>query len=426
MHFYPGVAQYDEPGKPSKRVFVNEDTIRKLDPTFAAKPVFVDHVDEVDPDINKVKDAADGWVIESFFNEADGKHWVKFIVVSRRGEQALQNGFRLSNSYNGQLNGRAGTWNGVTYNEEVVGGEYDHLALVKHPRYEESVVMTPDEFKAYNADLKEELVRIANSKDKEKHQMSKLKFWNRKPAENTADLETLEVTLPKSGRAMTIVQLVNEMDMMEEKKKDNTADPSHMVKLHDGTVCNVGELVEKHKAMSEMQNEEMSTDTTLKPEADPTDVEGDLHNGDEDAGADDADGDMQNEEDADKDKEKVEKKDNLLGFGEEKKDNFVIGTPDPKDLRDMGSRAVGDVKSLMSKDKKQNLSTGTVKGMAARAAGNFSNKRKVENATDKARREHFESIRNAHLEIKKANESKQYESIADGVARGKSRYGSGQ
>lgn len=283
MHFYPGVAQYDEPGKDPYRVFLNEDTLRKMDPSFAGKPIFVEHVDQVDQNLDELRKEADGWVIESFFNSSDGKHWVKFIVVSKHAERAIENGFRLSNAYLPQLNGRAGEWNAVPYQNEVIGGEYEHLAIVKNPRYEESVILTPSEFKAYNENLQIELKRIANSKNKESSTMSRLKFWNRKPVENTTDFENLSVTLPKCGKEMSIVQLVNAMDEMEEKKKENMADPMGMVKMHDGKMCNVGELVEKYKDLSmKKENEEISTESDLSPESVPLDVEGDMQNAEED------------------------------------------------------------------------------------------------------------------------------------------------
>lgn len=249
MHFYPGLAQYDEDKDKSFKIFLNENVLRKMDPTFAGKPIFVEHVEEVDPNIDQLRKEADGWVVESFFNEADGKHWVKMVIISERADRAIKNGYRLSNAYNPKLNGKAGLWNNIPYNDEVVDGEYEHLAIVKEPRYAESIIMTPDEFKAYNENLKIELDRIANSQPTEKKNMlSKLKFWNKKPVENSVDIENLSVTLPKCGLEFSISQIVNAMDEMEMKKKEKK------------------------------ENKSLSTETDLKPEKVKLDVEGDLHN----------------------------------------------------------------------------------------------------------------------------------------------------
>lgn len=220
MHFYPGLAQYSEPNKEAFKIFLNEDTLRKMDPSFAGKPIFVEHVNEVDSNLDNLRKEADGWVVESFYNSVDGKHWVKMVIVSDRAERAIKNGFRLSNAYVPRLNGKAGQWNGIDYQNEVIDGTYEHLAIVNNPRYDESVIMTPEEFKMYNENLQIELKRIANSKSKEKESMmSKLKFWNKKPVENSIDVENLSVTLPKSGKEFSIFQIVNAMDEMEMKKK---------------------------------------------------------------------------------------------------------------------------------------------------------------------------------------------------------------
>lgn len=217
MHFYPGVAEYREPGKGTFRVFLNETTIRSMGPTFAGRPVFVRHVDDVERNVDELRKDADGWVIESFFNDADGKHWVKFLVVSEAGMKAVGDGFKLSNAYIPTRMGKGGEWNAVSYDKEILAGEYEHLALVDNPRYAESVVMTPDQFKAYNDRLRDELKRLENSKD-EKGTGMKLDFFKRAKLENSKDMEGVEVVLPKSGRTALISTLVNELDAIEVKK----------------------------------------------------------------------------------------------------------------------------------------------------------------------------------------------------------------
>jgi hypothetical protein len=249
MHFYPGIAGYNEPKKGDFKIFLNEDVLRKMDSSFAGKPIFVEHVDEVDPNIDQLRKEADGWVVESFFNAADGKHWCKMVIVSERAERAIKNGYKLSNAYIPQLNGKSGVWNGIDYQNEVVDGEYEHLAIVQNPRYAESIIMTPEEFKSYNENLKIELSRISNSQPKEKSMLSKMKFWNRKPVENSIDLENVSVTLPKSGKEFSIFQIVNAMDEMEMKKKEN-----------------------------KKENKEEDVEEELEEKKKKVDVEGDLHN----------------------------------------------------------------------------------------------------------------------------------------------------
>lgn len=247
LHMAPGVAEYREPGKEPYRVFVNEDTIKKMDKSYAGKPVFVRHVNEVV--LENLQLDADGYVFDSFYNKADGKHWCRFIVVSDKGHDAIAKGWRLSNAYVPQLGGVRGQWHGVDYDREVVDGEYEHLAIVPNPRYDESVVLTPEQFKAYNSQKEAELIRLANSK--EETTKMKFKLFKRAPVENSADLEGVEVTLPKSGKTRTIEQLVNEVDEYELKMKEPQMANGDSMVDYGGEQMSVNSLLEKHKSLQD-------------------------------------------------------------------------------------------------------------------------------------------------------------------------------
>lgn len=251
-----------------------------MDPSFAGKPIFVDHVDKVDPKLDNLKDEADGWVIESFFNAADGKHWVKFIMVSEAGEIAVKRGMKLSNAYRPTTFKEGGLWNGVSYAREITSGEYEHLAIVNNPRYEESVIMTPEQFKEYNEKNILELKKLSNSK--EKGMSMKFNFFKRTKVENAIDPE-LQVVLPKSGKEKTISQIINDADDKEMDMNSGLADMSHKVKMHDGSYMNVGDLMEKHKAlcdeleaMKKPKEDSMEEESELKVEKAPVDSESDV------------------------------------------------------------------------------------------------------------------------------------------------------
>ncbi len=305
LHFYPGIAQYEEPGKEAFRVFLNEDTLRAMDPSFAGRPVFVLHVDEVEPRLDELRKEADGWVVESFYNAADGKHWSKFIVVSDKGNQAVDRGLKLSNCYIAKQYGPGGTWNGLSYDKEIVQAEYEHLAIVPNPRYEESIIMTPDEFKSYNEQKILELKKLSNNastasaspaKDTKSQGETTMKFsfFKRAKVENTADLECMSVLLPKSQKEITLSKLINAADEMamkekekpEDKKKDSGARgggymdadasegdklrmalPEHHVDV-DGEKMPVGELVKRYKdAVSAMKAMKDASDEADADEA---------------------------------------------------------------------------------------------------------------------------------------------------------------
>lgn len=315
MHFYPGVAQYDQAGQDPLVVYLNEKTIREMGPTFAGCPIYVQHVDDVADSIDQVNEnGVDGWVLESFFNESDGKHWVKFVVVSEKGLGAIQNGYRLSNAYIAQGYGDGGVWNGVSYQKEVVRGEFEHLAIVQDPRYEESVIMTPEEFKHHNEEKRVELLRLANSKTKGDTKMA-LKFWKRAKVENSTDFDEIVVELPKSKKEMVLSKLVNDHDAY--LNMAGYASGEHMVKVGENEMS-VNDLVKAHMAkcneMDEAKKKNAESEDGGEPGGDEDDMDNDteaetIAAGHKDVGTRGGDESLENAEDDEKD-EKEEKKKN--------------------------------------------------------------------------------------------------------------------
>lgn len=334
MHFYPGVAEYQEPGKEPYRVYLNEDTIRGMDASFAGRPVFVDHVDEVDEDVNELRKDADGWVVESFFNQADGKHWVKFMIVSDQAEKAIQSGMRLSNAYVPHSFGKGGLWNGVSYLKEVTGGEFEHLALVRNPRYDESDIKTPEEFKLYNENLLVELKRVSNSKDlkdqKGENKM-KLNIFKRTKVENSKDVdfEELSVKLPKSGKELTLAKLVEDHDTV--LNMNGYANGEHFVKAGEEEMT-VNQMMKKYNAaMSELAEMKAKNEG----DTDELDEEGATENEDGDEGREEeiekkkkekktenSSDDESSEDDKDENSIEAEKLKNALKLKADKKANF--------------------------------------------------------------------------------------------------------
>lgn len=314
MHFYPGVARYDSPNAESFTIFINEDTIRKMGPTFAGRPIFVEHVDEVADSVDAERENADGWVIESFFNAADGKNWAKFIIVSDRGLAAIARGYRLSNAYIPNSFGQGGVWNGVDYQREVLDGEYEHLAIVQNPRYEESVIMSPEEFKNYNDEKTVELKRLANSKEKGESTM-KLNIFKRTKVENSIDLDGMIVELPKSKKELALTKVVEEYDKI--LNMNGYANGDHMVKVGDKDEMSVNDLVKKHldmcNEMEGMKQKNAASEDGGEPGEDDPAMENDSEEeikaaGMKDVGDRGGDKSLENEEDDEEDDKKKKNK----------------------------------------------------------------------------------------------------------------------
>lgn len=249
LHMVAGLAEYPEM-EDQPRILIEEDALTEMDPTFQGRPVYIHHVEKVE--LEKLEEEMAGVVVRSFFNQADGKHWVEFVVTSDEGHKCIARGWKLSNSYIPTQEGPGGDYHGVPYKTEIKAGKYNHLALTPTPRYAESVVLTPEEFKQYNADMLEKRKALQNSKKDGGSEM-KLFFSKKETVKNAQDLEGLDVTLPRTKKTVSLEQVLNDLDerMEREGKHEEMANTEHMVKLHDGTMCNVGELVEKHKMLNE-------------------------------------------------------------------------------------------------------------------------------------------------------------------------------
>ena len=249
-----GVCEYKEKQVNTSepyRVLIAENTIKKMDPTFAGCPLYLNHVDDVD--IDKIPAESVGYVVESFYNKADGKHWCKFIVTKKEGEEYLSKGWKLSNAYiNSGSFGGGGNWHGVSYVKEVLEAKYEHLAIVQSPRYKESIVLTPDEFKKYNSDKELELIKLMNSetkKTKQENKNMKFNFFKKEKMENSADLESMSVVLPRCKKEVTIEKMINDMDEMQMTAgQPKMANGDDKVKVGEGEMS-VNELVAKYCEM---------------------------------------------------------------------------------------------------------------------------------------------------------------------------------
>lgn len=388
---YPGVAEYADRGTKPFRVFLNENTIRSMGPSFAGKPVYVMHVDEVHHDIDELRKEVDGWVIESFYNEADGKHWVKFLVCSKKGEQAIQKGYKLSNCYLPGQFGLGGVWNGVSYDKEVKSGGYEHLAIVPNPRYEESIIMTPEQFKAYNDDKRLELQRLSNNKDE--REPMKLKLFERKKVENSTDLEKLCVALPKSGKEMTISEMATALDEIE-TGKPRLVNSTDLV-MFNGKEITVDELAKLANAKKKnedddddkMENEEEEDDEDkMENEEEEIEEEKEIENEDDD----DDDEYMENEDDDDE----------LCNEDEDQVEEDKKAMKRAKDIVDHEKDEIAKAK----KNKKHKNDLAKAKAAAKRAA-----------------REKADRLRNAHQ--KEVYETPVFDPTS-GVEKGRARYGS--
>ncbi|MBQ2174876.1 MAG: DUF2213 domain-containing protein [Alphaproteobacteria bacterium] len=157
-HMKAGVANYPEN---KEVIYISNDTIADMAKSFEGKPVYVHH-QEVD--LENLKDQMDGVVSESFWNKYDGEWWIKFVAISDDAKQAIANGWGVSNCYDHLVRGNGGTCINVKYDSEIIGGQFQHLAIVPNPRYEDAKIYTEEEYNNYIEQKIQKLDKITNSK----------------------------------------------------------------------------------------------------------------------------------------------------------------------------------------------------------------------------------------------------------------------
>ena len=230
-HMKAGVANYPEN---KEVIYISNDTIADMAKSFEGKPVYVHH-QEVD--LENLKDQMDGVVSESFWNKYDGEWWIKFVAISDDAKQAIANGWGVSNCYDHLVRGNGGTCINVKYDSEIIGGQFQHLAIVPNPRYEDAKIYTEEEYNNYIEQKKQKLDKITNSKGEQ----------NMEKILNEADVKDL---LLSKDSDMTVGEAI---EVLMNSKKVIDADAE--ILLANGEKISVSELINACKKNEDKEEE---------------------------------------------------------------------------------------------------------------------------------------------------------------------------
>lgn len=142
MHLEPGVVRYEGMGENGSdlTLFLPKETIDRMRHKFAGAPV-VNETHKPEADIGSFsRGDADGVVTESYWDSGMGQEIVRYMVWTQEAVNNLESGkYGVSCSYTvTNRDMTPGTWHNVPYDGTILDGEYNHLAIVPNPRYEES------------------------------------------------------------------------------------------------------------------------------------------------------------------------------------------------------------------------------------------------------------------------------------------------
>jgi hypothetical protein len=135
----PGIIKYsDDKGQPYVAL-VKKEAIDRFIGSIIGCPLIIKH-----HDVNKdtVEDLRCGIISEVTYNQADGWYYCSGIVWD---EQAIKNieehGWSVSCTYVITDEGEGGIYHDIKYDTEFMNGDFEHLALVENPRYEEATIV---------------------------------------------------------------------------------------------------------------------------------------------------------------------------------------------------------------------------------------------------------------------------------------------
>jgi len=251
----------------NETILVSQETLDKISGSSMGIPVVIDHPDGlIDDDNIKTLDVV-GRVADMHYNSEDDFWYAHFVIDDQRGVDLLNDGYGISTAWFGDKYASGGTLNNVGYDRELIEGRYEHLAIVKTPRYEMAINPIYLNSNTCKNDLGDSIIKmntiILNTNEEKGSSMIGKIFKKLVSREEIKTNEGEEIYVNVDGTDMAISHLVSELKLNkknedekkekkeEEKKMANGADEVDV----DGEKISVNELVKRYKAGNAKKNE---------------------------------------------------------------------------------------------------------------------------------------------------------------------------
>jgi hypothetical protein len=241
----------------NETVLVSQETLERISGSIMGVPLVIDHPDDLINDDNiKTLDVV-GRVADMHYEAEDDFWYAHFVVDDQRGVDLLNQGYGISTAWFGEKYASGGTLNNVGYDRELLEGRYEHLAIVKTPRYEMAVNPIFLNSKPCQKDASDSNINmnniILNTKEQKGSSMIGKIFKKLVSREEIKTNEGEEIYVNVDGTDMPISHMISELKLNkknaeekkeEEKKMANGADEVDV----DGEKISVNELVKRYKA----------------------------------------------------------------------------------------------------------------------------------------------------------------------------------
>jgi hypothetical protein len=244
----------------NETIMVSAETLKLLAPTMQGVPVVLDHPAEKITDENIAALPVVGRVADMHYNEDDQNWYAHFVVDDDQAVKLLQDGWGVSTAWIPTKWGQGGTFNNIPFDRELLEGRYEHLAIVKNPRYEMAsnpIFMNSDDQALQKPDSKD-IIKT----DKSFGSVSMLgKLFRKKSSKeeimiNAAENEEIMVEI--NGKEMSLKDAI-ELAAKAETPAERIVNGDDMVDV-DGEKVSINDLVEAYKASKVKKNEDESSE----------------------------------------------------------------------------------------------------------------------------------------------------------------------
>ena len=252
-HINPGISRYskDDEKDPTKKIFFNtlitKEALDDMNESFSGKPVVITHKDWE-------KQTPVGYVVKSFYVPQDGYFWAEFIIDNEQALSLIKNqNFRVSNGYKALSKGVGGRYHDIEYKEEILKGEYLHLALTSEPKFAEAIILNKKDFKEFTKKLE----KIDN---KFNEQEAKMLFFKKTKVDNSDEI--LNCSFELAGKDFTVKQMIDMLNVKlnEGEKKYATCNgeftAEELVEKYDNACGQLKANEEEKKKAEEAKKEE--------------------------------------------------------------------------------------------------------------------------------------------------------------------------
>lgn len=236
-HITHGISNYS-----TGNTLITKEALDRMNDTFEGKPVVITHKDWQNQD-------PVGYVVKSFYLPQDGYFWVEFIINDDVALSYIKNqNFRVSCGYRATESAAGGVFHDIEYTDEVLNGEYLHLALTNTPRFAEAIIMNRNDFK----DFVKSLEKIDNKFNEE----DKMEFFRKQKVEKSEEI--LNTSFKLNEKEFTVKEMI---DLLTEKMNEAEA----KITVCDGEFTKE-ELVDRYNACMGKLNEKEEAEKKAKEE----------------------------------------------------------------------------------------------------------------------------------------------------------------